>query len=156
MDRQYSFQDFRQIITRLRGQDGCPWDREQTHESLVSCMINELAEAVAAVDIYKETGDSENLCEELGDLLLLVFLQSQIAEEEGAFSIEDVIQIVSEKMIRRHPHVFTEERVDTTGEVLQKWEDIKKQEKTGKSTKIESLKQEKLLKAKADITQYLI
>ena len=121
----YSFEDFREIIRTLRSEDGCPWDRAQTHESLRSCMIEEAYEAVSAVN----QRDEANLCEELGDVLLQVLLHSQIAEEEGSFTLDDVIQGISEKMIRRHPHVFGDkDRSDIPG-----WEEIKKQEKAEKS-----------------------
>ena len=117
----YSFEDFREIIRTLRSEDGCPWDRAQTHESLRSCMIEEAYEAVSAVN----QRDEANLCEELGDVLLQVLLHSQIAEDEGSFTLDDVIQGISEKMIRRHPHVFGDkDRSDIPG-----WEEIKKQER---------------------------
>lgn len=128
----YNFDDFKEIIDRLRGEDGCPWDREQTYESLKPCMLNETVEALGAIDILKETGDSANLCEELGDMLLQVMLLSRIAQEEGRFTIEDVIQGISEKMIRRHPHVFGTDHVGDSEQVLVKWEEIKKQEKKGR------------------------
>lgn len=156
MDKQYSFEDYCHIIARLRGKDGCPWDREQTHESLKTCLINESAEVLAAIDIYNGTGDSENLCEELGDLLLQVVLHTQIASEEGLFSIEDVIQRAGEKMIRRHPHVFASENAGTSAEVLVKWEDIKKLEKQGKSIETEEIQKRALTKAKAEMAQYLL
>ncbi len=97
---------FAALLQKLRSEEGCPWDRAQTHDSLKPCMIHELTEAVAAVNLFERTGNARNLCEELGDLLLQVVLQSQIAMEEGLFTMEDVVQAVSEKMLRRHPHVF--------------------------------------------------
>lgn len=100
------FEAFRQVVAALRSENGCPWDREQTFESLKPCMINEMTEAIAAINIYTEEKDPENLCEELGDVLLQVVLLSQIAQEEGLFQIEDVLRGISRKMIRRHPHVF--------------------------------------------------
>lgn len=107
MDRKITFDDYRGIIRALRDPEkGCPWDKAQTHESLKPCMIHEMTEAVAAVNLLSDTGDADNLSEELGDVLLQVVLQSQIAEEEGLFSLDDVIQKAGEKMIRRHPHVF--------------------------------------------------
>lgn len=156
MDKQYSFDDYCRIIARLRGNEGCPWDREQTHDSLKTCLINESAEVLAAIDIYNETGDSENLCEELGDLLLQVVLHTQIASEEGLFSMEDVIQRAGEKMIRRHPHVFASENAGTSAEVLVKWDDIKKMEKQGKSIETEEIQKRALTKAKAEMAQYLL
>ena len=98
----YTFQDLKEIIAKLRSQEGCPWDREQTFESLKKCLADETQEVFEAID----QNDMENLCEELGDVLMLVLLNSQIADEKGAFTIEQVIDGVSEKMIRRHPHVF--------------------------------------------------
>lgn len=156
MDKRYSFDDYCRIIARLRGNEGCPWDREQTHDSLKTCLINESAEVLAAIDIYNETGDSENLCEELGDLLLQVVLHTQIASEEGLFSMEDVIQRAGEKMIRRHPHVFASENAGTSAEVLVKWDDIKKMEKQGKSIETEEIQKRALTKAKAEMAQYLL
>lgn len=109
------FNAFRQVVAALRAPDGCPWDKEQTFESLKPCMINEMTEALAAIDIYKETGSADNLCEELGDVLLQVVLLAQIAKEEGLFSVEDVVRGISRKMIRRHPHVFGENALDSDG-----------------------------------------
>ena len=110
MDRKLTFDDYRGIIRALWDPEkGCPWDKAQTHESLKPCMIHEMTEAVAAVNLLSETGDPDNLCEELGDVLLQVVLQSQIAEEEGLFSLDDVIRKAGEKMLRRHPHVFSSE-----------------------------------------------
>ena len=126
------FEELENIIARLRAPDGCPWDREQTHSSLKVACIEEAAEVVCGINILEDTGNSDNLKEELGDLLLLIVMHAQIAEEEGEFTMDDVIQGISEKMIRRHPHVFGEETVSDSGEVLDKWNDIKKQEKTGK------------------------
>ena len=92
-------------------------------------MIEEAAEVICGINIYEQTGNPENLKEELGDLLLQVVMQSQIAEEEGIFSLEDVARGIKEKMIRRHPHVFGDTKVKDSGEVLVKWEEIKKKEK---------------------------
>ncbi len=125
----YSFDEFRTIIQTLRSENGCPWDKEQTHESLKPCIIEEAAELAASIRIYGESGDDTNLCEELGDVLLQVFLHSQIAEEEKRFTIDDVIDRISEKMIRRHPHVFGEEDATTSEQVIQNWDEIKRKEK---------------------------
>lgn len=133
MDKQYTFTDFVGIIRALRAENGCPWDREQTHESLKPCMTEEAAELLASIRIYEQTGNAENMREELGDILLQVVMHSVIAEEEALFTIEDVIGEVSEKMIRRHPHVFGDVIAETSGEVLANWEEIKKKEKEGKS-----------------------
>lgn len=133
MDKQYTFTDFVGIIKALRAENGCPWDREQTHESLKPCMTEEAAELLAAIRIYDKTGNAENMREELGDILLQVVMHSVIAEEEKLFTVDDVIKEVAEKMIRRHPHVFGDVIAETSGEVLQNWEEIKKKEKEGKS-----------------------
>lgn len=113
--REGRFEAFREIIRALRSEGGCPWDRRQTFESLKPCMINELTESVAGINLYQETGDAENLCEELGDLLLQVVLLAQIAEEDGLFAIEDVVRGVSRKMLRRHPHVFGQLTAEESG-----------------------------------------
>ena len=116
----------------LGAEDGCPWDREQTHGSLKAPVIEEAAEVISGINIYDETGNPENLKEELGDLLLLIVMQAQIAEEEGIFTMDDVISGITEKMIRRHPHVFGDTKVNDSREVLDNWEEIKKLEKAGK------------------------
>ena len=126
------FESFEQIIRRLRSPDGCPWDREQTHDSLKPACIEEAAELLGAINMYARTGDAANMKEELGDLLLQVVMHAVIAEEEGLFTMDDVITAVSEKMIRRHPHVFGNAKAETSGQVLQNWEQIKQQEKKGK------------------------
>jgi len=127
------FEKFEQIIRKLRSPGGCPWDREQTHESLKAPCIEEAAELIGSINHYSQTGDSENMREELGDVLLQVVMHAVIAEEEGLFTMDDVIRTVSEKMIRRHPHVFGDAKADTSREVLQNWELIKQQEKKGKA-----------------------
>ncbi len=122
-----------EVVEKLRAPDGCPWDREQTHGSLKAACVEEAAEVVCGINILEKTGSAENLKEELGDLLLQVVMHAQIAKEEGLFDLEDVAKTISDKMIRRHPHVFGEEVKDiTTGEVLADWEEIKKQEKAGR------------------------
>ena len=123
--RKYDFEDFIEIIADLRAPDGCPWDISQTHESLKECLVEESGEVIAAID----NKDDDNLCEELGDVLLQVIMNAQIAAEEGRFTIDDVIQCVSEKMIRRHPHVFGDVKVSSPEESLALWKEIKKQEK---------------------------
>lgn len=133
MEEQKRFQELVDIIEQLRGENGCPWDREQTLNSLKPCIMEEAAEVCAAIRIYDKTNNYENLREELGDLLLQVVMQSQIAKEENLFAIEDVIEEISEKMIRRHPHVFGTAQADTSTEVLKNWEEIKKKEKEEKT-----------------------
>jgi tetrapyrrole methylase family protein/MazG family protein len=115
---------FREIIAKLRAPDGCPWDREQTHESLKKYLIEEAHELLAAIN----DEDDEGVIEELGDVLLQVFLHAQIGEDDGYFAMEDVLQSVGSKMIRRHPHVFGDKNVVNSEEVLQNWQEIKKQE----------------------------
>lgn len=124
----YTFQDLTDIIAKLRSEEGCPWDREQTYESLKKCLMDEAQEVLEAVD----NKDMDNLCEELGDVLLLVMLNSQIAREEGVFTIDNVIDGISRKMIRRHPHVFGDVKVNSAEEGLALWNAIKAQEKAEK------------------------
>lgn len=119
------FDEFVSIVEKLRSETGCPWDREQTHNSLRQPMLEECYEAAEAIDL----NDMENLCEELGDLLLLVVMQSRIAEENGEFSINDVLNGICDKMIFRHPHVFGNVKVNEPGEALQIWERMKMKEK---------------------------
>jgi tetrapyrrole methylase family protein/MazG family protein len=125
MVAKYSFEEFMDIIRKLRSKDGCPWDREQTHESLKSCLLEECYETIEAID----NKDNDNLCEELGDVMLQVALHSVIAEETQEFTIGDVIDSETSKMIRRHPHVFGDIAVNNTEDVVKNWEVIKKQEK---------------------------
>jgi MazG family protein len=117
------------VVAQLRAPDGCPWDKEQTHTSLRAGLLEEAYEVVAAIDAK----DDLNLKEELGDLLLQVVFHSQIAREEGRFDLEAVAAGIVEKLVRRHPHVFEEETVLDSAEVLVRWEEIKKAEKGGKS-----------------------
>lgn len=133
MKKKYTYEDLLHIIETLRSENGCPWDREQTHKSLRPCMMEEAAEVVAAIRILEQTNNAENLQEELGDVLLQVVMHAQIGKEEGLFSMEDVVNDVAEKMVRRHPHVFGEIQADTSDQVLRNWEDIKKKEKEGKN-----------------------
>ncbi len=127
-----SFDELKEVIRRLRAEDGCPWDREQTHMSLKAACIEEAAEVICGINVYDKTGNFENLKEELGDLLLQVMMHAQIAEEAGAFDINDVIKGITEKMIRRHPHVFGDVKVKDSREVLVNWDAIKAKEKEGK------------------------
>ena len=118
-----------EVMRRLRAPDGCPWDREQTIESLRGNLIEETYEVVDAMD----SGDRAALCEELGDLLLQVVFQSQIADEEGAFRFDDVAKGIADKLVRRHPHVFGDVQADTPDQVIRNWEKIKKTEKGGET-----------------------
>lgn len=113
------------IIARLRAPDGCPWDREQTHASLRTNLLEECYEALEALD----TGDPDQLCAELGDLLLQIVLHSQIAGEAGEFRIGDVIAGINAKLIRRHPHIFGSQTAESADEVAANWERLKKAER---------------------------
>ena len=115
----------RGIVARLRAPDGCPWDREQTHASLKSALIEETYEVLAAIDAK----DDVNLCEELGDLLLHITMHAQMASEAGNFDLDDVARGITEKMIRRHPHVFGDHAAADSAAVLLKWDEIKRREK---------------------------
>ena len=126
------FEEFEEVIARLRAPDGCPWDRAQTHMSLKNTCIEEAAEVICGINILDRTGDADNLKEELGDLLMQVVLHARIAEEEGLFNMDDVIQSIIDKMIRRHPHVFGDSDGPGTDGSKESWEEIKKQEKAGK------------------------
>lgn len=129
MKKQYTFEELVKIVEELRSEHGCPWDKEQTHQSLRPCMMEEAAELLAAIRIYEQTNNAENMQEELGDILLQAVMHSVIAKEEGLFTIEDVISGISEKMIRRHPHVFGNKASVNAGQALESWEEIKKREK---------------------------
>lgn len=121
----YTYQDLLDITARLRGEDGCPWDREQTHQSIRKNLIEEAYEVAEAIDAQS----APMLQEELGDLLFQVVFHSQLAGEEGAFDQSDVVDGICRKLILRHPHVFGDVKVDGTSQVLSNWEDIKKVEK---------------------------
>ncbi|WP_407272588.1 nucleoside triphosphate pyrophosphohydrolase [Radiobacillus sp. PE A8.2] len=124
-DLNHQFFRLREVIADLRGPDGCPWDKKQTHQSLRKYLIEEAYEFIDAVDEL----DDEGMIEEIGDVLLQVMLHSQIGEDEGFFTVDDVIKSITDKMIRRHPHVFGNELANTAEDVLVNWEQIKKQEK---------------------------
>lgn len=116
------------IMEKLRGENGCPWDKEQDHISLRKYMIEECYEVIDAID----RNDDDDLQEELGDLLLQVVFHAQLGRERGVFDFADVADGISEKMIRRHPHVFGSEHCDTADEVLVNWAAIKEEEKEDK------------------------
>ena len=124
-----------EVMAMLRSENGCQWDREQTHQSLRPNMIEEAYEAVDAID----SNDMKHLKEELGDVLLQVVLHSQIASEAGSFNIDDVAQGIKEKLIRRHPHVFGDVEVSSTEEILENWEQIKKQEKSHRTSVMDGI-----------------
>jgi tetrapyrrole methylase family protein/MazG family protein len=119
------FEKLAAVQARLRAPDGCPWDREQTHASLRTYMMEEAYEVLEAL----ESGDDGKFAEEMGDLLLQIVFHSQIATEEGRFTVSDVIREVHDKMVRRHPHVFGEKQAKNAAEVLKNWEQIKKEER---------------------------
>lgn len=121
----YDYNDLLEIMRLLRSENGCPWDREQNHESLKKYLIEETYEVLEAIDLKSK----DKLCEELGDVLLQVVFHAQVAQEQKTFSMEDVITGVCKKLVLRHPHVFGEVKADTPDEVLVNWEAIKKKEK---------------------------
>lgn len=128
----YTYEQLLEIIAELRSDHGCPWDRAQTHESMIKCLREECEETIEAI----ERKDDENLCEELGDVLLQVLLHAQIAAEEGRFDMSDVVDGLAKKMIRRHPHVFgNEPQASTPEEGLARWKAIKEQEKAAKESR---------------------
>lgn len=129
------FDELREIVARLRAPDGCPWDREQTVASLLPALLEEAYEVVGAVRAH----DDVNLREELGDLLLLIVMQAQIAAETKRFTIEDVAREVTEKLVRRHPHVFGESKARGTEAVVKQWEAIKREEKKNDTHYLASL-----------------
>ena len=121
----YTFEDLRRIVAILRHPGGCPWDREQTHESLRRCTLEETCEVLEAID----RKDDALLCEELGDLLLQVVFHASLAEDGGRFTLDDVADGICKKMIYRHPHVFGTAQADTSEQVLQNWDVLKRAEK---------------------------
>lgn len=127
MQKEDSFRTLVDIVAQLRNPNGgCPWDLEQTHESLTKYLEEETQEVL---DVIAAGNDRKDLEEELGDVLLQVMLHSQIASEEGTFTIDDVVQTLTEKLIRRHPHVFDDSNASSIEEVQAQWDEIKKQEK---------------------------
>ncbi|MDR1167335.1 MAG: nucleoside triphosphate pyrophosphohydrolase [Heliobacteriaceae bacterium] len=124
-----------EVVRVLRSPEGCPWDREQTHESLKPNMLEETYEAIDAID----NNDMKHLKEELGDVLLQVLLHAQIASEEGRFNIEDVAKVLKDKLIYRHPHVFADVSVNNSGEVIQNWEKLKLIEKSHRKSAMDGI-----------------
>jgi len=129
------FEELLTVMARLRGENGCPWDREQTMETLRTYIVEEAYELVDAIS----RGETSDIVEEAGDLLLQVVFLSRIAEDEARFTIDDVLRGLTEKLVRRHPHVFGDEKADTSGQVLRKWEEIKGLEKEQRKKKDTSL-----------------
>lgn len=127
--KEYTYEQLLDIIAELRSEHGCPWDRAQTHESMIPCLRDECEEVIEAI----QNKDDENLCEELGDVFLQVLLHAQIAREEGRFDMSDIIDCLAKKMIRRHPHVFgNAPQAQSEEEGLANWKAIKEQEKEEK------------------------
>ena len=124
-----SFDTLVDIIARLRGPGGCPWDRKQTHLSLKPHLLEESYEVLEAID----QADYPELCEELGDLLMQIVLHAQIASEQGRFGIKDVLAKISAKLVHRHPHVFAGGKAETAHEVIQNWQSLKQEERQGAS-----------------------
>jgi MazG family protein len=129
------FQNLCEIVAKLRAPGGCPWDREQTHESLLAAVIEEAYEVTEAARAKNDA----HFCEELGDLLLLVVMHAEIARETGRFNIDEIIGEVSDKLVRRHPHVFGTSDTRDSGAVLKQWEAIKREEKKADSHYLASL-----------------
>jgi MazG family protein len=128
----HGYSDLLRIMARLRAPGGCPWDREQTHKSLIKYLKEESAEVVEAI----KEGDPDHLCEELGDLLLQIVFHADIAAQAGHFDMAEVVDALSRKLIRRHPHVFGKARMKDSAEVLAKWDDIKRAEKAQRAKDI--------------------
>jgi tetrapyrrole methylase family protein/MazG family protein len=127
--RRYGYEDLLKIMKRLRSPGGCPWDREQTHKSLMKYLREESLEVVQAL----RKGDFDNLCEELGDLLLQIVFHADIARENGQFEMADVVDAICRKLVRRHPHVFGKEKMKDSAEVLRRWDEIKAVEKAARA-----------------------
>lgn len=130
-----SFQKLLDIMARLRAEDGCPWDREQTRESLKPFLIEEAYEVIEAID----EGAPAKIQEELGDLLFQIVFHSQIGRERGEFTMEDIIAAISRKMVGRHPHVFGDARFETSEQVLRQWEERKKEEGKNRESILEGI-----------------
>jgi len=133
MEKKYTYEELLNIVAELRGEHGCPWDKAQTHESLIKCLQEESGEVIEAI----QKKDDENLCEELGDVLLQVLMHSQIAAEGQRFTIEDVVDMLAKKLVRRHPHVFGNEEYGSPEQNKKRWEEIKRAEKEMKKQRME-------------------
>ena len=125
---EYNVKPITDVMNTLLGENGCPWDKEQTHDSLRKNLLEEAHEVIEAIDSH----DMVHLKEELGDVLLQVVFHAKLAEQEGQFNFNDVVDAITEKMIRRHPHIFSDVKADDAETVLTNWEEIKKKEKAGK------------------------
>lgn len=121
----YTLEDLKEIMEKLRSEDGCPWDRAQTHESMKKYLVEECAEVLEAID----NQDTENLCEELGDVLYQIMIHSEIEKEKGNFTVDNVIDGICQKMVRRHPRVFGGPKLPEGLEGMELWEEIKRRER---------------------------
>ncbi len=144
----YNINDLKNVMAELRGPEGCPWDRKQTHHSIRECVIEEAYEVVDAID----ENDVDHLVEELGDLLLQVVFHCQMADEEGYFNFTDVTTAIVKKLYRRHPHVFGDQKANDSVEALKTWEEIKSQEKN-QSVLTDSDKMDKIPKSMSPLTR---
>ncbi|MEZ5346487.1 MAG: nucleoside triphosphate pyrophosphohydrolase [Pyrinomonadaceae bacterium] len=132
------FNDLVNVMARLRAPGGCPWDREQTYESLAPYLLEETYEAFDAIQEAAETGNTANLSDELGDVLLQVVFHSTIAKEKGDFTIDDVAEGITQKLILRHPHVFEDKKLSTADDVLDNWDDLKKAEQKARGKEVDA------------------
>lgn len=160
MDKKYTFEDLKDIVKKLRGEGGCPWDREQTHQSIKPNLIEEGYELAEAID----GGNPEKIADESGDLLLQVVFHAQIGEENGEYSMEDVTDAICKKLIHRHPHVFGDVKAENSDEVLKNWNAIKRgdrgqetvaQEMEGVSKYLPALMRTEKIQGKAEKNGYI-
>jgi tetrapyrrole methylase family protein/MazG family protein len=131
----HQFDTFVAIIAKLRAPDGCPWDKEQTHQTLRENLLSESYEVLEALD----AGDKAKLCEELGDLLLQIVLHAQIAKDDKEFDINDVVKSIATKIVRRHPHIFGNRKVKDSTEVMHNWEELKKEERAADASMLDGV-----------------
>jgi tetrapyrrole methylase family protein/MazG family protein len=129
------YQKLREVVARLRAPDGCPWDREQTHDSLKPYLLQEAYEVLAVLD----EGDPKLLPEEMGDLLFQILIHTQLAEESGEFRMTDILAGLAAKLVRRHPHVFGDKQLGTAGEVVEQWERLKQGEREAGASALEGV-----------------
>lgn len=130
----YTFDDLKNIIAKLRASDGCSWDRVQTHESMKPYLVEECGEVLEAID----NQDFDNLCEELGDVLYQIMIHSEIEKEAGRFTVDDVVDGICRKMVRRHPQVFGGAKMEGNGDGSDLWEEMKKRERMQKEKEHEN------------------
>ncbi len=123
--------ELRELIVTLRGEGGCPWDKRQTLRSLAPYLVEEAREALEAL----ESGSDEDSAEEIGDVLLIIMLLCRVAEEEGRFTVDDCLRLACEKIVRRHPHVFSDVKVSSEEEIIENWKKIKAIEKSARDNK---------------------